>query len=201
MGRPEPARRYIQQEPSAFEVNPVYGKVPVLIHHGNPLSESSIILEYIDQIWKNNPLLPRDPYQRAQARFWAKVVEEKLLYPGWHAVCLEGEKQGRAVKVAIQTLEKIEEMLKGKRFFGGDKIGFLDLIIGFVSYMLPVWEEVASVKIFDPLKFPSIAAWKNNFINHDVIKGEYLPSRADMISYFQWRSRELMPKYASSLHY
>ncbi|KAI3469775.1 hypothetical protein Pfo_026438 [Paulownia fortunei] len=193
---------YIEEDifnksPLLSELNPVYGKVPVLIHDGKPLPESLIIPEYIDEIWKHNPLFPQDPYQRAQARFWAKVAEEKLFGSAWLALCSEGEKQGRAVKVAIEALEKLEEMLKGKSFFGGDTIGYLDLIIGFVSYMLPAWEEVASVKIFDPLKFPAIAVWTNNFLNHPVIKGEYLPSRAEMIRYFQWRRKELIPVYAS----
>ncbi|KAG8370419.1 hypothetical protein BUALT_Bualt14G0114900 [Buddleja alternifolia] len=179
------------------ELNPVYGKVPVLVHNGKPLPESFIILEYIDEIWDHNPLLPFDPYERAQVRFWAKFSEEKLLGSAWLALCSEGEKQERAVKLSIEALEKIEQILKGKIFFGGDKIGYLDLIIGFISYMLPAWEDVASVKILDPLKFPAIAAWTDNFMNHEVIKGEYLPSKAEMIRYFRWRREELIPVFAS----
>ncbi|KAI3469776.1 hypothetical protein Pfo_026439 [Paulownia fortunei] len=193
---------YIEEDifnksPLLSELNPVYEKVPVFIHDGNPLPESPIILEYIDQIWKHNPLLPQDPYQTAQARFWAKFADEKVLESAWLALCLEGEKQERAVKLAIEHLEKIEEKLEGNTFFGGDRIGYLDLMIGFVSYILPVWEEVASVKILDPLKFPAIAAWANNFLNHPVIKAEYLPSKAEIFTYFQWRRKELIPVYAS----
>lgn len=68
----------LNKSPLLSQLNPVYGKVPVLVHHGKPLPESPIILEYIDQIWPHNPLLPLDPYERAQARFWAKFADEKV---------------------------------------------------------------------------------------------------------------------------
>ncbi|KAF9626154.1 hypothetical protein IFM89_031281 [Coptis chinensis] len=49
-----------------LQYNPVHRKVPVIIHNGKPIAESLIILEYIDEHWKNAPkLLPDDPYERA----------------------------------------------------------------------------------------------------------------------------------------
>lgn len=74
---------YLEQDlmnksPVLLELNPVYKKVPVLVHKGKILLESQLILEYIDQTWTNNPILPRDPYEKAMALFWAKVVDEQV---------------------------------------------------------------------------------------------------------------------------
>lgn len=70
---------FVNKSPLLLKLNPVSKKVPVLIHGQEAVSESFIILEYIDETWKQNPLLPHHPRERALARFWAKFAEEKVL--------------------------------------------------------------------------------------------------------------------------
>lgn len=63
-----------------LQMNPVHNKIPVLIHNGKPICESLIIVQYIDEVWndRGSPLLPSDPYQRAQARLWADYIDKKV---------------------------------------------------------------------------------------------------------------------------
>ena len=68
----------VKKAPALIQCNPIHKKVPVLIHNGKSIAESLVIVEDLDDTWKNRPLLPHDPYQRAMTRFWAKFVEEKV---------------------------------------------------------------------------------------------------------------------------
>lgn len=69
-----------------IQSNPVYGKVPVLIHKDKPICESLIIVEYIDETWStDSSILPSDSYDRSLARFWVAYLDQKvasfLLFP------------------------------------------------------------------------------------------------------------------------
>jgi len=56
-------------------INP-NGQVPVLIHDGAVINESTVINEYLDEVFPEVKLVPEDPVERAQMRIWSKFVDE-----------------------------------------------------------------------------------------------------------------------------
>uniref|UniRef100_A0A0D3G7L8 Glutathione S-transferase n=1 Tax=Oryza barthii TaxID=65489 RepID=A0A0D3G7L8_9ORYZ len=147
-----------------LRLNPVHKKVPVLVHRGRPLAESVIILQYLDDAWpESRPLLPSDPFDRALARFWCHFADDKL---------------GPAVGAA----ELREGAFKGRRFFGGDQVGLLDVVLGCGSYWLAVFEEVTGVRLVDADAFPLFHAWLRDFEAQEEVK-ETIPSVDRLLEY------------------
>lgn len=121
------------KSPLLLKNNPVYKKVPVLIHNGKPVCESKIITEYIDESWKDkSPLLPSDPYLRSQSRFWADYTD-KIYEFGMKLVRgSKSEEMEKAREELLGCLKVLEEEIGEKSFFMGEKFGHVD--IAFMSY-------------------------------------------------------------------
>jgi glutathione S-transferase len=66
-----------QFEPAYLKLNPS-GVVPTLIHNGEPITESSLILYYIDDVFPEPPLMPKEPRQRHRVRMYNKLIDEYL---------------------------------------------------------------------------------------------------------------------------
>jgi glutathione S-transferase len=66
-----------QHKPEYLKLNP-NGVVPTLVHDDRTLSESSVIMLYLDEAFPQRPLQPTDPWERAQMRLWMKRVDEVL---------------------------------------------------------------------------------------------------------------------------
>jgi glutathione S-transferase len=70
-------RRGDAQKPEYLKLNP-NAVVPTLVHDGRVITESTVICEYIDDQWPDQPLKPRDSFGRAQMRLWTKQLDEGL---------------------------------------------------------------------------------------------------------------------------
>ena len=68
-----PAREHLTE--AYLKLNP-NGVVPTLVHDGRPVIDSSVICEYLDEVFPNPPLVPRDPVDRANMRAWMRYFEE-----------------------------------------------------------------------------------------------------------------------------
>jgi len=58
-----------------LKLNP-NGVVPTLAHDGAVVIDSSVIMEYLEEVFPENPLVPKDPVERAHMRKWMRYFEE-----------------------------------------------------------------------------------------------------------------------------
>jgi len=66
-----------QFDPAYLKLNP-NGVVPTLVHDGNAIIESSLILYYLDEAFPGRPLMPTDSQLRHRVRLYNKLIDEYL---------------------------------------------------------------------------------------------------------------------------
>ncbi|KAM3325573.1 putative glutathione S-transferase isoform X1 [Capsicum chacoense] len=169
------------KSPLLLESNPIHKKIPVLIHNGKPICESMIIVEYIDETFEGPSILPKDPYDRARARFWAKFFDDKgdALTKSFF---VQGEEQEKAKEQAYEMLKVLDNELKDKKYFVGDKFGFADIAASGVALYLGVLEEATGIVLATREKFPIFCAWRDEYCSENK---EYLPPRDGLLGAFK----------------
>lgn len=77
--------------PAYLKINP-NGVVPTLIHHGETVIDSSVIMEYLDDVVPNPPMSPSTALGRARLRTWLRYFEEvatpAVRYPSFNQTFL-----------------------------------------------------------------------------------------------------------------
>lgn len=132
-------RRGEQRAPDYLAINP-QGLLPALaLDDGRVLTQSLAIVEYLDEIHPQPPLLPSDPFAKAEVRAVAQAIACDI-HPVQNLKVLarlrelgldEPAVQGWAAGVIEEGLDAVDKLLAGKsgRFAFGDAPGLADLVL------------------------------------------------------------------------
>ncbi|GJM91892.1 hypothetical protein PR202_ga08311 [Eleusine coracana subsp. coracana] len=175
--------------------NPVHNMVPVLLHGDQIICESLVIVEYVDEAFDGQPILPAEPCDRAKARFWAQFIEHRCLKPFWLSLWTEGEVQEEFAEETKKNLALLEAQLKGNRFFGGDTIGYLDVAACMLAHWHDALEKVTGVCLVNDDDFPALRRWAKEYTSNEAVK-QCLPSTDLLVTYFGLHKQ----KYISFAH-
>lgn len=66
--------KFEQLQDSYLEINP-NGVAPSLVHDGRSIVESTVINEYLEEVFPEHPLLPKDPIERAHVRAMVRLED------------------------------------------------------------------------------------------------------------------------------
>ncbi|KAJ3671603.1 hypothetical protein LUZ60_007682 [Juncus effusus] len=96
---------------------------------------------------------------------------------------------GNTVKAAerfttsLQPLEEaFEKISKGKSFFNGNEIGYLDIALGSHIGWIKAVDTMANVEIMTKVKRPRLVMWAKRFCVHNAVK-EIMPKTEKLIEY------------------
>ena len=100
----------------------------------------------------------------------------------------EGQKEReKAAEELSKLLQFLENELKGKRYFGGETIGLLDIAANMIGYWLGVLVEASGAsELLTREKFPKLFNWANEFVCVSAIK-ESLPPRDKHVAFMRKR--------------
>jgi glutathione S-transferase len=176
-----------------LKMNPIHKQIPVLIHQGRPVCESLIIVQYIDEVWTRKlPLLPRDSYQRAQARFWADYIDKKIYSTGRLVWATTGEVQEAAKKELMECFKVLEGELGDKTYFGGESFGIVDVaLIPFYSwfYALETFGNMSLVA-----ECPKLVGWAKRCMQRDSVSNS-LPDQYKVYDFLLELKTKLAPNH------
>ncbi|KAL2253493.1 glutathione S-transferase U17-like [Sesamum indicum] len=170
--------------------NPVHKKIPVLIHGDKPVCESLVIMQYIDDAWATGTsILPSDPYDRALARFWVAYIDDKWFPLVKVLIETEGEEERtELIQKVSEGLVLLEEAFvscsEGKDFFGGESIGYLDIVLGSCLGWLRVTQIVLEIELLDRTKIPQLVKWADRFSSDDAVK-DVLPKTEKLLELYR----------------
>jgi glutathione S-transferase len=97
----------------------------------------------------------------------------------------EGEARDGFVTETKENVALLEARLHGRRFFGGDAVGYLDIAASALAAWLPVMEEMAGVgrsTLMGEEDFPALCRWRREYISDEAVSA-CLPSKEQLVAY------------------
>ncbi|AFY86393.1 Glutathione S-transferase domain protein [Chroococcidiopsis thermalis PCC 7203] len=164
----------LQNKPAGFtEISP-YGKVPVIKHGDVRVWESAIINEYLDEVFPEPSLLPKEPVNRAQARIWIDFANTRFIWAYSNLLrSPDPQQQKAAAQELYSQLEFIEkeglEKLSGEgSYWFGNSISLVDLT--FYPWF-ERWSALEHYRGFGlPPEFTRLQQWRKAVSQRESVK-------------------------------
>lgn len=155
-----------QRRPEFLALNPL-GKLPVLeLDDGSALSESLAIIEYLEELHPEPPMIGRDPLERARVRDLERLCDLGVLLPiaryihatdsplGLPPVPAVAEQAWRTLE---QNLEVLDARIGDGPFVAGERVTIADCSL-WAGFQFADFRKVEIAA-----RFGNVAAWRARF--------------------------------------
>ncbi|MCC5670065.1 glutathione S-transferase family protein [Nostoc sp. CHAB 5784] len=151
----------LQNKPDGYTQISHYGKVPAIKHGDVEIYESAIINEYLDEVFPEPPLLPRDPAAKAIARIWIDYANTRLV-PAFNKF-LRGKDSQEQEQGRIEFTEALlyieQEGLGKGDYLLGEQFSLVDISFYPWFERLPLLEHFRKFTL--PAETPRLQTWWN----------------------------------------
>ena len=125
-------------------------------HEDRFIVDSTVILEYLEDVYPSPPLLPKDPARRAMARFWIEFADERLAPAMLRCIAARDEEEQIATAAKLRDLlvfierEGLARCGRGP-YWLGQEVTLVDLAF------YPFFERLPAIQHDQPLALPVIS--------------------------------------------
>ena len=163
-----------------LEISPL-GKTPVLLAAGQPLFESAVICEYLDETSLPH-LHPADALQRARHRAWMEFGSAILnTIAAFYNAADERALEARARDLHARFAQ-IEHILGEGPYFAGASFCIVDAVFGPVFRYFDVFDDIADFGCFKGL--PKVQAWRRTLAARASVRLAVRPDYPELLLQF-----------------
>ncbi|GAC1339711.1 MAG: glutathione S-transferase family protein [Beijerinckiaceae bacterium] len=158
-------------------INPT-GKVPVLVHDGKPLNESSVINEYLEDVFPDPPVFSTDPYRKAFARILVDYCNTTYATNMYRLLMEQDATRRPRIEAAANKdwiwLEEMLTRLAPDQDFPFGRFGMAELTYApfFLRYALNEYFWGYAI----PKDLPRVRRWRQAVLDHEAVKATALPA-------------------------
>jgi glutathione S-transferase len=175
-------KKYVDlaNKPDWFKRISPLGKVPVLLDGEQPIFESAVILEFLEET-QPNPLHPTDPLRRAQHRAWMEFGSS-ILADLW---ITETSPDRATVEQKIEAMRekfaRLDGEIKGP-WFDGEKFTLVDAVFAPVFRYFDLIDRLIDHGIFE--KTPKVNAWRKALRERPSVRNAVVPDYPGRLEQF-----------------
>lgn len=156
----------LKNKPQWFlEISPT-GKVPVLLVDDQPLFESSVICEYLDEVTEGS-LHPADPFEKARHRSYIEFASSMLLQSRKFYTAEDQDAFLDSKEQLRESIAKVESTLVGP-YFSGDEFHVVDAVYATVFRNFAVFKRDFGVNLL--AEFKRVQDWAELLLHRKSVR-------------------------------
>jgi len=177
-------RRYVDlsAKPDWFLAVSPLGKTPVLLVGQEPVFESAVICEYLDETVAPH-LHPPQPLQRARHRAWMEFGSSVLnTIAGFYTAPDARALQARREELQARFAQLEEVLSTSGPYFAGSNFGLVDAVFGPVFRYFDVFEQLGEPGFFQAT--PKVRAWREALAQQSSVQQAATPEYSQLLRRF-----------------